>query len=81
MDEITRHLKLARAHYNDSPVLNQLYLTWSRRYRADLYQDTLANAIRRGRQIDSRIIVQAGMGHEARRRAWRYMLFHSIAIT
>jgi hypothetical protein len=53
MDEITRALKLARAHYNDSTV-DILSLNYSKEYRCDHYYiDDVAHALRIGRRVDS----------------------------
>jgi hypothetical protein len=52
MDEITKALKLARAHYNDSTV-DIFSLNHSRVYHLDNYVDAAAHSLRIGRRVDS----------------------------
>jgi|WetSurMetagenome_2_1015567.scaffolds.fasta_scaffold519405_2 hypothetical protein len=57
MDNITHAFKVAKAHYNDSPVWNLWSLRWSKQYHFLAHIDYLAHSIRLGRMLDSSPVI------------------------
>ena len=56
MDDITRAFKIAKAHFNDSPVLSQYYLRWSKEMPIKSYGDSLGWRLRLGHALDGHVV-------------------------
>jgi hypothetical protein len=57
MDNITHAFKVAKAHYNDSPVRNLNFVRWSKVYQPIGRVDYLAHSLRLGRFLDSSPVI------------------------
>ena len=75
MDEITRAFKIARAHFDNTPVWSDLYLLYSKEYQPYHFADDVAWFLRFARKWDSQPVIRWNSSA-----LWKDILEHSVVV-